>query len=82
MNTTTTLSKGSWIQLNECRAARTGLLLLLLLLTLPAAVGGQFTYLTNKGTIAITQFAASHYFSLLTVQVGGMSNGRHSHHYL
>jgi hypothetical protein len=58
MNTKTTLSKGSWIQLNERRAARTGilLLLLLLLLTLPAAVEAQFTYVTNNGTITITGY--------------------------
>ena len=43
MNTKTTLRKGSWIQLNERRAAPTGILLLLLLLTLPAVVQAQFT---------------------------------------
>src|ERR1017187_4602432 len=36
MNTTTNLRKGSWIQPNKHRAARTAMLLLLLLLTLPA----------------------------------------------
>jgi hypothetical protein len=53
MNTRTTLSKGSWIQLNQHRAARAGLLLLLLLLTLPAVVQAQFTCRTNNGTIII-----------------------------
>jgi len=56
MNTNTTLSKGSWIQLNQPQAARVGKLLLLLLLTLPAAVQAQFTYTTNNGTIAITGY--------------------------
>jgi hypothetical protein len=55
MNTNTTLSKGSWIQLNERRAARTGILLLLLL-TLPAAVQAQFNYTTNNGAITITKY--------------------------
>jgi hypothetical protein len=54
MNTNTTLSKGSRIQLNERRAARTGVLLLLLFLTLPAVVRAQFTYTNINGTITIT----------------------------
>src|ERR1039458_8863077 len=53
MNTTTTLRKWSWMQLNERRAARTGMLLLLLLM-LPAVVQAQFTYTTNNGAITIT----------------------------
>ena len=53
MNTTTTLRKWSWMQLNERRAARTGMLLLLLLM-LPAVVQAQFTYTTNNGEITIT----------------------------
>jgi len=56
MNTKTTLSKGSWKQLNERRAAQTGMLLLLLLLTLPAAVQAQFNYTTNSGGITITGY--------------------------
>ena len=56
MNAKTTLSKGSWIQLNERQAARTGLLLLLLLLALPAVVQAQFTYTTTNGTITITGY--------------------------
>jgi hypothetical protein len=57
-------------------------MLLLLLLTMPGLVQAQFTYTTNSGAITITQFAISRYFSLLTVQVGRMTNGRHNHHYL
>jgi len=56
MNTKTTLSKGSWIQLNERRAARAGILLLLSLLTLPAAVRAQFICTTNNGTLTITGY--------------------------
>ena len=56
MNTYTTLSKGSWMQLNERRAARAGMLLLLLLLTLPAAMQAQFSYTTNNGAITITGY--------------------------
>jgi Leucine Rich Repeat (LRR) protein len=55
MNTKTTSRKWSWIQLNERRAARTGMLLLLLL-TLPAAVQAQFLFTTNNGTITITAY--------------------------
>ena len=54
MNTNTTLSKGSWIQLNERRAAR--MVMLLLLLALPAAVQAQFTFTTNNGAITITKY--------------------------
>jgi hypothetical protein len=55
MNTNKTLSNGSWIQLNERRAARAGiLLLLLLLLTLPAAVQAQFSYTTNADGVTLT----------------------------
>jgi hypothetical protein len=54
MNTNTTLSKGSWVQLNECRATRTAMLLLLL--ALPTGVQAQFNYSTYNGTIAITGY--------------------------
>src|ERR1035438_6227712 len=37
-------------------ACATGLLPLLLLLTLPAAVEAQFTYTTNNGAITITRY--------------------------
>ena len=57
MNSHTTLSKGSWIQLNQRQPAGAGIFLLLLLLTLPAAVQAQFTYTTNNGTITITGYA-------------------------
>ena len=61
MNTNTTLSKGSWTQLNERRAARAGiLLLLLLLLALPAVVQAQFNYIDNytitNGTVTIIKY--------------------------
>ena len=56
MNTRTNLSKGSWLQLNERRAARTGIMVLLLLLTLPAVVQAQFTFTTNNGAITITKY--------------------------
>ena len=52
MNTTTASRKGWWIQLNERRAARTGMLVLLVL-ALPAVVQAQFTYSTNNGTVTI-----------------------------
>jgi hypothetical protein len=55
MNAKTTSRKWSWIQLNERRAARTGMLLLLLL-TLPAVVQAQFQFVTNNGTIKITKY--------------------------
>ena len=55
MNTNTNLSKGTWLQLNERRTVRTGLLLLLLL-TLPAVVQAQFNYTTNNGAISITKY--------------------------
>ena len=55
MNTNTTLSKGSWIQLNQRQAARTAMLLLLLL-AVPAVAQAQFTYTTNNGTITITGY--------------------------
>src|ERR1019366_359508 len=58
MNTNTMLSKRSWIQANKRRAARTGILLLLLL-ALPAAVQAQFTYTTNNGTITITGYTGT-----------------------
>ena len=45
------------MQLNKLRAARTGLLLLLL--TLPAVVQAQFTLATNNGTITITGYTGS-----------------------
>ena len=55
MNTNTTLSKGSRIQLNQSLAARAGILLLLL--TLPAAVQAQFNYTNNSdGTATITGY--------------------------
>ncbi len=55
MNPNTAFSKGSWIQLNARRAARTGLLLLL---TLPAAVQAQFYYSNNgDGTATITGYS-------------------------
>src|ERR1039457_3880181 len=56
MHTKANLSKGTWLQLNERRATRTGMLLLLLLLTSPAAVQAQFNYTTNSGTITITKY--------------------------
>src|ERR1017187_10915066 len=56
MNTNGTLSKGSWIQLSQRQAARAGIILLLLLLTLPTVVQAQFTYTTNNGTINITGY--------------------------
>ena len=56
MNAKTTSRKGSWIQVNEQRAARGGMLLLLLLLTLPAVVQAQFTYTINNGTVTITGY--------------------------
>ena len=56
MNTNTTLSKESWIQLNERRAARAGILLLLLLLTLPTVVQAQFICTTNNGALTITGY--------------------------
>ena len=55
MNTNTTLSKGSWIQLNQRQAARTAMLLLLLL-AVPAVAQAQFTYTTNNGAITITKY--------------------------
>jgi probable HAF family extracellular repeat protein len=70
MNTNTTLSKGSSIQLNERRAARAGMLLLLLL-TLPAVVQAQFTYTTNNGTITITKYTGP----VGAVTIPGMING-------
>ena len=90
MNTKTTLRKGSWIQLNERRDAAAGVLLLLVLLALPAVVQAQsytnnygiWYYGTANGAITITQFAISQYFSLLTVQAGGLTNGRHNQHCL
>ena len=54
MISTITLSKGPWIPLNQPRAARTAMLLLLSLLTPPAMAQPQFTYTTNNGTITIT----------------------------
>lgn len=49
-----------WLTLlNERRAARTGQLLLLLLLTLPAVVEAQFDYTINEGTITITGYTGS-----------------------
>jgi hypothetical protein len=60
MNTNTTLSKGSWIQLNQRRAARTGNLSLLLLLMLPVVVQAQFNYTDNgDGTATITGYTGS-----------------------
>src|ERR1039457_404017 len=56
MNTKVNLSKGTWLQLNERRAARTAIMLLLLLLTLPAVVQAQFTFTTNNGAITITKY--------------------------
>ena len=56
MNTKTTLSKVSWLQLNQRRATRTATLLLLLTLALPAAVQAQFNYTINNGTITITGY--------------------------
>ena len=56
MNAKTNSRKSSWIQLNERRAARTAMLLLLLLWTLPAAVQAQFTFTTTNGTITITGY--------------------------
>jgi hypothetical protein len=57
MNTKTTLRKGAGIQLNERRAAPTGILLLLLLLTLPAVVQAEdYIYTTNTGAITITGY--------------------------
>jgi hypothetical protein len=55
MNTNTTLSKGLWLELNERRAARVGIFLLLWL-ALPAALQAQFTYTINNGTITITGY--------------------------
>jgi hypothetical protein len=56
MNTNTTLSKGSRIQLNQSQAARAGILLLLLLLILPHLVQAQFNYVITNGTITITKY--------------------------
>ena len=55
MKTNITFSKGSWIQLNQHRAVRAGMLLLLLL-TLPGVVQAQFTYTNNNSTITITGY--------------------------
>ena len=55
MNTNTTLSKGLWLQLNQRRAARTGILVLLLL-ALPGAVQAQFNYTITNGTVTITGY--------------------------
>ena len=59
MNTNTTLSKGRRIQLNQRQAACAGILLLLLLLTLPAVVQAQFDYTINNGTVTITGYTGS-----------------------
>ena len=61
MNTSTTLSKGLWLQQSERRATRTAMLLLLLLLILPAVVRAQvwmgFGYtFNNDGTVTITGY--------------------------
>ena len=57
MNTNTTLSKGSRIQLNQSLAARAGILLLLLLLIFPPVVQAQFNYTNNgDGTATITGY--------------------------
>src|ERR1019366_8575678 len=56
MNTYTTLSKRSLIQLYERRAARAGILLLLLLVALPCAVQAQFTYTVSDGKVTITGY--------------------------
>jgi hypothetical protein len=53
MNTNTTLSIGSRIQLNQSLAARAGILLLLLLLIFPPVVQAQFNY-TNNGDATAT----------------------------
>jgi hypothetical protein len=58
MNTNRTLSKWSWLQLNERPAARAAILaiLLVLWLALPAVVQAQFTYTINNGTVTITKY--------------------------
>jgi alanine-alpha-ketoisovalerate/valine-pyruvate aminotransferase len=56
--------------------------LLLLLLTLPAAAQAQFSCTINNDAITITQFAISQYFSLLTVQMGRLTNGTQNQHCL
>ncbi len=56
MNTKANQRTGSLIQPNELQPARTGILSLLLLVTLPAVVQAQFTFVTNNSTITITGY--------------------------
>ncbi len=81
MNTKPNLRIGRWIRTAQPRAARTATLLLLLL-TLPAAAQAQFSCTINNDAITITQFAISQYFSLLTVQMGRLTNGTQNQHCL
>lgn len=54
MNTKRNFRTWSWLRLNKRRAARTGILLLLL--ALPVVVQAQFNYIITNGTVTITGY--------------------------
>src|ERR1035441_10043836 len=86
MNTRTTLRKGSWIQLNERRAARTGplpcLVAGLLLTLIPAQVAsaqGTVTFNNNlAGTVRTHVFAPCTTNSTLSVVGNGIATSMRS----
>ncbi len=57
MNTIRGFGRRSWLRPDERRGARTGLLALLLMMTLPAAVQAQWNYTVANGTVTITGYA-------------------------